>query len=70
MNVTRTSILSNRTHTIDLDLTPEQLAEIEEPYRLRLIQHIVPHLSSDEREFLMTGITPEEWEHVFRGDDE
>ena len=26
-----------------------------------LIQNAMPNLSADEREFLMTGITPEEW---------
>ena len=26
-----------------------------------LIQDCLPYLSADEREFLMTGITPEEW---------
>jgi hypothetical protein len=26
-----------------------------------LIQDAMPHLSPDEREFLMTGITPDEW---------
>jgi len=26
-----------------------------------LIQNAMPNLTADEREFLMTGITPEEW---------
>ncbi len=38
----------------------------EEQYRNwqsgTLIQNAMPHLSPDQREFLMTGITPEEWE--------
>jgi hypothetical protein len=29
-----------------------------------LIQDAMPHLSSDEREFLMTGYTPEDWERM------
>ena len=30
------------------------------------IQDIMPYLSPDEREFLMTGITPEEWDDMFK----
>ena len=30
-----------------------------------LIQDCLPYLSADEREFLMTGIMPEEWEQAF-----
>ena len=34
-----------------------------------LIQNVFPDLSTDDREFLMTGITPEEWDAAF-GDEE
>lgn len=30
-----------------------------------LIQNAFPMLSADEREFIMTGITPEEWNRAF-----
>lgn len=30
-----------------------------------LIQNVMPHLSADDREFLMTGLTPEDWEEMF-----
>tara|TARA_Y100001938_G_C7957436_1_gene362480 strand:- start:131 stop:472 length:342 start_codon:yes stop_codon:yes gene_type:complete len=30
-----------------------------------LIQDLMPYLSADEREFLMTGIMPEEWGQAF-----
>jgi hypothetical protein len=30
-----------------------------------LIQDAMPHLSADEREFIMTGITEDEWERLF-----
>lgn len=29
------------------------------------IQDVFPKLSSDDREFLMTGITPDEWDELF-----
>lgn len=34
-----------------------------------LIQIAMPQLSDDEREFLMTGATPEEWAAEFDDDD-
>ncbi len=34
-----------------------------------LIQNAFPTLSADEREFIKTGITPQEWEAVF-GEEE
>lgn len=30
-----------------------------------LIQNAFPHLSADEREFIMTGITAKEWDEIF-----
>lgn len=30
------------------------------------IQNAFPHLNSNDREFLMTGITPEVWDDIFK----
>ena len=38
------------------------------PGKKRFIQDEFPHLSDDEREFLVTGSTLEEWDEAF-GDD-
>jgi hypothetical protein len=55
---------------MDLDVTPEQLAELTLPGR-RLIQQIFPNLTSAEREFIKTGYTQEDWDAIFGGlDDE
>ena len=35
-----------------------------------LIQSALSYLTVDEREFLMTGISPEEWEESFGEDEE
>jgi hypothetical protein len=35
-----------------------------------LIQKAFPDLSTDEREMLMTGTTPREWENLFGKDDD
>jgi hypothetical protein len=66
MLITKTSQISKTKSTIDLDVTQEQLERIE--YRFftgELIQNIVPNLSKEEREFLITGITPKEWNELF-----
>ena len=36
----------------------------------KLIQEAMPQLSKDEREILMTGYTPAEWDGLFKGDDD
>lgn len=58
MQITRTSIMSGKTHTMDIPVTRDMLIQWEAGV---LIQDAMPHLSPDEREFLMTGITPDEW---------
>lgn len=35
-----------------------------------LIQVLLPDLTDGEREALMSGITPEEWQRAFGGDDQ
>lgn len=47
---------------MDIPITDEQLAAWMNG---QLIQNVMPNISADEREFLKTGITPDEWESVF-----
>ena len=62
MKITRTSGLTGEINTRDLDITPKQYTEYLSG---TLAQLAFPHLSADDREFLITGITPEEWrEHI------
>ena len=65
MLVTRLSPFSHTRNTIDLDITAEQLARYENGEEL--IQNVFPDLSPEHREFIMTGITPEEWNSTFNG---
>lgn len=66
MKITKISQLSGKEHTMDLDVDQYQMIRIENRFHSKeLIQNIVPHLSMDEREFLMTGITTEEWNNTF-----
>ena len=62
MEITRTSQYSGVTRTLDLPITKEQIAA---HYKGETIQTVMPHLTSEEREFFMTGITAEEWTEMF-----
>lgn len=59
MLITRTSMLSHETHTLDLPVTEEQLAAYAAG---GFLQDVFRHLPPPLREFIKTGITPEEWQ--------
>jgi len=66
MEVTKRSQLTGKLTTLDLDITDEQLDRVECRRETSTpIQKIVPHLSASEREFLISGISPEEWINEF-----
>ena len=65
MLVTRRSPFSQVENTMKLDVTPEQLTSYKQGNEL--IQNVFPNLSAEHREFIKTGITPEEWEASFKG---
>lgn len=51
---------------MDMDLTAEQFSVSLKAWRSgNLIQNAFPTLSSEEREFLMTGTSPQKWEEMF-----
>jgi len=63
MLIKRTSPLTGEEHTRDIPCTEEQ-------YNAWLmgrghIQDIMPNVSVDDREFIMTGYTPEDWACLF-----
>ena len=60
MLVKKQSIISGNVNKMELDITQEQLNRYLEGREL--IQDIFPHLNANEREFLITGITGEEWD--------
>ena len=62
MLITRKSMVSGITRTIDLPVTPEQISDWESG---ALIQNAMPHLSISDREFIVTGITDAEWQETF-----
>lgn len=66
MMITRTSPFTGITRTKDILVTEEQLDRWQAG---ELIQNAMPNLSADDREFVMTGITAEEWDEAFGEDD-
>ena len=62
MLVGKKSQLSGKSHEIEIDVSEKQITLWMEG---ALIQDVMPNLSPDEREFLMTGITPAEWNEMF-----
>ena len=62
MKVTRVSPFSNKKTTLEIDVTARQIASWEKG---ELIQDAMPNLTAGEREFIKTGITPDEWDDIF-----
>lgn len=62
MKVRRQSPRTGRWNTMDLPVTQEQLDRWKSG---ELIQNVMPGLSTAQREFLMTGYTPEDWKVIF-----
>ena len=63
MKVQRESIISGQLNTMELNVTPQQMDRFYEGRELT--QNIFPHLNSEEREFLISGMMPNEWDSVF-----
>jgi len=64
MQVTKRSMLSGKEHTLEIDITWEQMHR----WKMggELLQNVCPHLSVDDREFLISGSTKEEWDNFFK----
>lgn len=59
MKITRRSPFSGKMNTLEIPVTEDQLKAW---HNGMLIQNAMPDLTADEREFLMTGITKDEWD--------
>ena len=62
MKITRTSPVTGVTRTLEVDCTPEQLAAWESGV---LIQIAMPDVEAPLREYIKSGITPQEWIETF-----
>jgi hypothetical protein len=68
MLLTNTSQISGIKTTLELDITEEQLERFfNRKENGEYIQNIFPNLTPAEREFILTGISPKEWEQIFGG---
>lgn len=70
MLITKKSLLTGISHMLDIPCTQAQLDEWNNgkgPH----IQDVMPNLSKDDREFILSGITKEEWNAInFQSDDD
>lgn len=71
--ITKTSPFTDRVYTMEFALYDQDEFEL----RLlswrrgdKLIQEAFPELSNDAREFIKSGITPEEWDKYMGRDDD
>ena len=67
MLITRTSPVSGKENTMNLDITQEQLTNHSKGMQ---VQHAFKNLQPYEREFIRTGLTKEESDTVFDFDND
>ena len=68
IQVTRQSIITKKINTMELPITQEHLDTYETVGDI-LIKDAFPNLDKEQREFLLSGITPQEWNDTF-GEEE
>jgi hypothetical protein len=61
MKIKKVSMITDIEREMELDITEEQLKRWQDG---ALIQNVFSNLTADAREFLMTGVVPEEWDAV------
>ena len=63
MKLTKRCPLTNEIHTMDIPLSEEEYEASHRRWKHEgvLVQNAFPTLSVSEREFIMTGISPEVW---------
>lgn len=61
IDITRTSPITNQTQCMEIEITQDQYDAWKSGV---LIQDAMPDLSDDDREYIMTGMTPEDWDKL------
>ena len=59
MQITKKSLITGIVRTVEMDITQDQFDQWQGG---ALIQVVMPNLSTDEREFLISGTIPDEWQ--------
>ena len=70
MLITKISPLTGKTNSMEIAIDEFTLFRVNHPERHECIQDIVPDLSADEREFLKTGFTTEDWDAMYPEEEE
>lgn len=65
MQITRKSPWSKKINTMEINVTQDQINSWEDG---ELIQNAMPDLEPAEREFIVNGITPDDWYDIFKDD--
>lgn len=63
MLIEKVSPITGKVHKLELPVTEEKIAQWKSSGTT--IQDAFPELTPDEREFLLTGITSDEWDSLF-----
>ena len=69
MELFKISALTGKPHTMELPITEQEYGNLYHSWKesRALVQEAFPMLNAGQREFIMTGITPEEWD-AFHGE--
>lgn len=67
MFIERKSPINGIVNIVEINITPEQYRSW---YEGKLLQDVAPHLTADEREFIISGCTPQEWDDLFGESEE
>jgi hypothetical protein len=63
MQITRKSVISGIQRTMDIPVNPEDFMAWQAGHGN--IQDLMPYLSMNDREFILSGITADEWDSAF-----
>lgn len=71
VTIARQSPFTGQYNEMSFDISPELFTQAYEAWQDGvLIQNAFPMLSAEEREFIKTGITPDEWDNLFNSDED
>lgn len=70
MKIKMKSALSGVVHEREVPVDPAAYLAWKDGLDTRFVQDAFPELSADDREFLLTGVTPEEWAAMLPVEDD
>lgn len=64
MYITSKSVITGVSHTRNIPVNPDDYIAWKSGFGS--IHELMPYLNDEDREFILSGITPKEWDEVFR----